>query len=136
GIWQASEIAQHRRAELMQASERKLHLGLNAHCSRHTETRRLLLQVIQQHCRAYSSLAAQDQDLALPGPRLSQQPVQRRQLSPPATQSEPGMTVGHRPPPRRERMRCRASDLTSQPDALIRPASKHQSKHSLKTTPW
>jgi hypothetical protein len=71
--------------------------------------------------------AARDQHPALSGPRLSQQPVQRRLLGPPATQSEPGMTVRHRPPPRRERTRYRASSLTSQPDALVRPASRHQS---------
>src|SRR5215470_3080611 len=90
-----------------------------------TETRRLLLQVIQQRSLGDSRLAAQDQHAALTGPRLSLQPVQRRQLGPPATQFKPGMTVGYRPPPRTERTRCRAASLSSQPDALARPASRH-----------
>jgi hypothetical protein len=38
---QANEIAQHRRAGLMQASERRLHLGLNAYRSLNTERRPL-----------------------------------------------------------------------------------------------
>lgn len=77
----------------MQSSEREFRLGLNAHRSRNTEPRRLLLQVIQQRGLADTRLAVQDQHPAPTRPRLSQQPIQRGHLGAPATQSRPRMTV-------------------------------------------
>jgi hypothetical protein len=69
----------------MQASERKLHLGLNARRPHHAALGRALLQVVQQDSLADSRLTAKDQHPALTRPHLSQQPVQRCQLGPPAT---------------------------------------------------
>jgi hypothetical protein len=94
----------------------------------------MLLQAIQQRGLAGARLAAQDQHPALTGPRLSQQLVQRRQLGPPAAQSEPGMTVGHRPPPRRTHEMPRIKpDLTARRPCQASESIPEQSV--IKTTP-
>jgi len=97
---QAREAVQQGRAQLMQDGERQFHLGLNARRPHHAALRRALLHVVQQNSLADSRLTAQDQHPALTGPHLSQQPVKRRLLGPPAAQSKPTVTAGHRPPPR------------------------------------
>ena len=89
-----------RGAQLMQDGEREFHFGLNTRRPHHAALRRALLHVVQQDSLADSRLTAQDQHPALTGPHLSQQPVKRRLLGPPAAQSRPTVTAGHRPPPR------------------------------------
>jgi len=98
--WQARQAVQHGRAQLMQDGERQFHLALNARRPHNAAVRRALLHVVQQDSFADARLAAQDQHPALTGPHLSEQPVKRRLLSSPATQSMPAATAGHRPPPR------------------------------------
>jgi hypothetical protein len=105
----------------MQAGESELHLGLNARRSRNTDPGCLFLQVIQQRGLADSRLAVQDKHAALTRPHLSEQPVERSQLGPPATQSRPRMTVRHWLPPRSgDGMKCRAvgGPTTSQTPSL------------------
>ena len=75
GAGQGIEVAEQRRAELMQAGERELHLGLNADRSHSPEPGRVLVQVVQQRGLTDSRLAAQDQHPAPARPCVSQQPV-------------------------------------------------------------
>jgi hypothetical protein len=60
-----AQPVEHRAAELMQAGERELHLGLHAGRSDDAPARCLLDDVLQQHGLADPRLAAQDQHLAL-----------------------------------------------------------------------
>jgi len=89
------EAIQHRRAHLMQAGERALHLRLDTRGARHTAARRLLDQVFQQRRLADPRLTAQDQYPALTRPHLIQQPIQRLTLGPPTHQARPRMAVWH-----------------------------------------
>ena len=55
---------QHRHAELMQAGERKLHLGLHTRGPQDSALRRRSREVVQQRALADAGLAAEDDDLA------------------------------------------------------------------------
>ena len=68
---------QERRAELMQACVRELHLVLLAGCPRDRAVRRAVHQAIQQRRLADSGLASYDERLALTRPEMRQKPVQR-----------------------------------------------------------
>ena len=61
GPGRRAQAAEHRRAELMQAGERDLHLGLHARRSHNATPRRPLLQVLQQGGLADARFTAQDQ---------------------------------------------------------------------------
>ena len=78
------EAVEDRRAQLVQTSERKLHLGLHPCRSRDTTPGRLLGDGVQQHRLADPWLAAQHQDPALPDPHICQQSVQCLALGAPA----------------------------------------------------
>ena len=72
----ARKVAQpveHRAAELMQARERQLHLGLHAGGANDAPARCLLHDVLQQRGLADPRLAAQDQHFALTRPHALQQ---------------------------------------------------------------
>jgi 3-oxoacyl-[acyl-carrier protein] reductase len=78
--WKRAEPAQHRRAELMQSGERQLHLGLDPSDPRHAETGCLPRAVVQKRCLADTRVAPDDQDRALAGADVLQQPVEQLAL--------------------------------------------------------
>ena len=78
------EAVEHRRAQLVQTRERKLHLGLHPCGSRDTTPRRLLGDVAQQRRLADPCFAAQHQDPALPDQHVGQQSVHCLALGAPA----------------------------------------------------
>jgi hypothetical protein len=71
---------EHRRAELVQARERQLHLGLHAGDPRHPEAGRLARAMVQQRRLADPSLPPHDQDRALAAADVLQQPIERSTL--------------------------------------------------------
>jgi hypothetical protein len=72
---QALDPVQERCAQLMQPSERELHLGLDARRPRPATSGRALKQVLKQRGLAGSGLTAQDQHLTLPRLHVRHQPV-------------------------------------------------------------
>ena len=66
-LWtrKSAYLAEHRTAQLMQAGERELHLGLHSRGSNDAAAGCVLHQVLQQRGLADARLAAQDQHLAL-----------------------------------------------------------------------
>ena len=81
-----SKQVEHRRAQLMQAREGKLHLVLDAGRLRQATAGRALLHVAQQRRLPDPRLAADDQYLALARPDAAQQSVERRALADPVVQ--------------------------------------------------
>src|SRR5215207_5147757 len=79
-LWKRPEPTQHRRAELMQSGERQLDLGLDPGDPRDAETGCLPRAVMQERRLADARLAADDQDRALAGADVLQQPVEQRTL--------------------------------------------------------
>ena len=77
---QCLEPVEHRRAQLMQAGEGELHLGLDARDPGDAALRGLLGDVLQQRRLADPGLAAQDQHRALPRADALQQAVQHLAL--------------------------------------------------------
>ena len=67
---------QQRRAQVMQAGEGELHLGLHARGPHHAAPRGLAGDVVDQRCLADPRLAAQHQDRAGARPGGPQQPVE------------------------------------------------------------
>src|ERR1044071_6558021 len=61
GFGEMAQPIKHRSAELVQAGERKLYLGLDADGAHDAALRRLRREVLQQRGLANSSLAAQDE---------------------------------------------------------------------------
>ncbi len=74
--WQPVELAEHRRAQLMQPGERELHLRLNARDPGDATLRGPLGDVLQQRRLADPRLAAQHLHRALPRPDALQLAVQ------------------------------------------------------------
>ena len=83
------EPVEHRPAELMDPSERQLHLRLNARELRDSVAGRLTGGVAQQRGLADAGLAADDQDLALASANPRQQPVEQFALAGPAHEARP-----------------------------------------------
>ena len=92
---QASELTEHRRAQLVQPGERKLHLGLDARGAGDATALRVLEHVLEQRRLADPRLAAQDQDPALPRPRIRHQALQRLARLAPTRQPRPVAALGH-----------------------------------------
>ena len=86
---------EHRAAQLMQPSERELHLGLHAGGTKDAATGCLLDDVLQQRGLADPCLAAQHHHLALTRPHASQQPIQRLALAASVEQSARSLAVRH-----------------------------------------
>jgi hypothetical protein len=98
-------------AELMQTGERQLHLGLHAGHAGDTTSGRAVTQVVQERGLAHARLAAQDQDPALPGAHVFQEPVEHLALSVPAAQPRARSGLGHGRPrvePAPRRLQARA----------------------------
>ena len=80
--WEVIEVVQHRRAQLVQAGEGQLDLGLDTHRSCHPapwlEPTR---QIVQEGCLADPRLAAQHEHLAPAGVQAAHQGVERRALA-------------------------------------------------------
>jgi hypothetical protein len=94
--WQMLEVSEHRRAQLMEPGERKLHLGLDARHSHDPISRRAFPQVAEQRGLADPRLAPHDQHLALTRLHTRQQPIQRLALAGTADQPDAwGVTVGY-----------------------------------------
>lgn len=92
-LGQAIEMLQHRRAQLVQAGEGQLHLGLDARRSGEPATRpESTRQVIQQSRLADAGLAAQYQHLARAGAQPGHEGVKGRALALPAAEfcGQPG----------------------------------------------
>ena len=86
--------AQHRRAQLMQARERQLHLRLHAHHACHPAPVRPPGQVIQQRGLTHARVATHHQGPALASPDRLDEPVQRVAFAAPVL--EPGcVSPGH-----------------------------------------
>jgi hypothetical protein len=79
---QAIETIEHGRAELMQARERELHLGLHSGGSRDATPRRTLDEIREQCGLADPRLATDDQHRALPGAHGRHEAIQRLALAP------------------------------------------------------
>ena len=92
---QPVQPAEHGRAQLMQARERKLHLRLDARRAHDAAPRRALRQVLQQCRLAEAGFASQDQYAAVARLDADEQPVQRLALAAPATQRRSAIPVGH-----------------------------------------
>ena len=86
---------EHRRAELMQAREGQLHLGLDARRSRDGHIRPRLAEVVQQRSLPDPGLAPQHERPALAVANRREQPVQQRALRASAAQGcAPPRSVG------------------------------------------
>ena len=92
---QRVESVEHRRAELMDAGERQLHLRLDARDLRDTESRRLPGDVLEQRRLSDARLASDDQDGALTLAHVCQEPVEHFALAGPV--NEPGRKGGGHP---------------------------------------
>jgi hypothetical protein len=90
-LGQRPEAAEHRRAQLVQPGEGKLHLRLDADHAGHRETRRLRGQLSQQFRLADPRLAPYDQDGAPAAAGFRDEPPQDLQLAGPAEQ--PGRRI-------------------------------------------
>ena len=90
-----SSRSSERRAELMQARERELHLRLHARRPRDPAARRALHQVLQQRGLADARLAAQHQHPALTRAHARQQLIQRLALAGPAEQPRHAIKCRH-----------------------------------------
>ena len=95
GRRQRLQPVEQRRAQMMQAGERELHLGLHAHRPRDATPGRLAGDVLQQRRLADTRLAAQHQRRALADPDARQQPVQHRALPLSALQHLAEVRAGH-----------------------------------------
>jgi hypothetical protein len=124
-----------RGAELLQAGERDLGLGLHARGARDVAVRRGLDQVLQQRGLADARLAAQDEHLAASRAHGFQQPVQRLALAAPSTQGRSRVAarsrhrgearvgaVGKQPSPRAPR-----APLGCRPAARVERGSRWES---------
>ena len=80
------QAVEHRAAQLVQGSERQLHLRLHARCPRHPASRRPPGEVVQQHGLAHTGLTAHYQRPALTGPHTSNEPVKCATFAEPAGQ--------------------------------------------------
>ena len=78
-----------RGAELVQAGERELHLGLDADGPSDLAVRSRVQQIRQQRGLADARLASHDEDAALPGTDALQEPIQHLTLAAPPTQLRP-----------------------------------------------
>ena len=85
-VRQMRETIQHRRAELMQAGERKLHLGLDARRPRDPTFRRARGEVLQQRGLADTRLAAKDEDSAMAREDVVNRLIEGLALAPPTPQ--------------------------------------------------
>jgi hypothetical protein len=86
---QVAGVIQHGRAQLMQAGEGQLHLGLDARRPRHPAAAGLPDQVAQQRAFAHAGRAAHHQGPALPAPHRVDEPVKRVPLGAPVGQLQP-----------------------------------------------
>lgn len=80
---EALERVEHRPEQLLQAGERKLHVGLHAGHPRHHASRRLLDQLLEQGGLSDTCLAAHDQGPAASGPNAGQEPAESLSLTAP-----------------------------------------------------
>ena len=103
------EPVEQRSAELVQARERQLHLGLDALDLRDAEPGRLPRRIPQQCGLADARLTADHERSAATAARAVEQPVQRVALV--DSPAEPG--PGHRPTDGNRRIRCRPYGLGS-----------------------
>jgi hypothetical protein len=94
-IRQVTEPVEQRRAQLMQAGERQLHLMLHAGRAHDAACRCPREQVVEQGGLADARLSPEHQHAALASPHTLQEPLQRLALAAPATQSRPGITLTH-----------------------------------------
>jgi hypothetical protein len=94
-VGQPLHPVEHRRAELMDARERELHLGFHARRPRDATPRRALHEVVEQRGLADARLAPQDQHAAVAGAHVVHQPRQRLALPASSTQIGPRGAVDH-----------------------------------------
>jgi len=92
---QPLESIEHRRAQLMQPRESKLHLGLDTRGVSHATPRRVPADVLEQRRLAHARLPAKHERAALAGPNRLHQAVERRGLAAPAEQPSLGDRAGH-----------------------------------------
>ena len=90
------ERAEHRPKQLLQPSERELHVSLHARRPGHHASGRLLDQLLEQRCLPDPRLAADDQDPAPSRPDIGQEPGESHLLTVPTAQS-PRLVFGRRP---------------------------------------
>jgi hypothetical protein len=90
-----AQAGEHRSAQLVEAGEGQLHLGLDARGPGDPAPGRALGQVVQQRGLAHAGLASHDQHLALARVDAGQEPVQPRLLALPAPQFGPALTSCH-----------------------------------------
>ena len=95
---QSLQPVEHRGAELMEAGEGQLHLGLHAGQPGEATSGRAAPQVVQKSGLADARFAAQDQHATLSRAHVLQQPVEHLALLVPTTQRRPRRGLGHRPP--------------------------------------
>src|SRR4249919_3193572 len=111
-------MIEHGRAELVEAAVGELHLRLDADGRGHVPTAETLGQVPQQRALADARLPQEDDDLALTGKRIRQEPVEGLTFG--STSQEP-----HRPPPwPRTRLRTRILYVTRVSNLLPRPTRR------------
>ena len=89
------EPVEHGRAELVQASERELHLRLDARRPRDAASRCARRRCSTAEPSCHPRLAAQDQHPALTGTNALHETVQRLALATPAEQSAPSIAIRH-----------------------------------------
>jgi hypothetical protein len=76
-FWQRGEPVEQRHAQLVQARERELHLGLDAHRAHRAEPGCRFSGMLQQRGLADAGFAAHHERDAAPGPCLGEQPFDR-----------------------------------------------------------
>ena len=86
GVRQLRETIQHRQAELMQAGERKLHLGLDPRGPRDATFRPARGEVLEQRGLADARLATQDEDSAMAREDVVDHLIEGLALAPPTPQ--------------------------------------------------
>ena len=91
-IGQVLQPVQHRRAQLLEPRERKLHLGLHSRRAGHAEPRRAPHRIVEECRLPDAGLTAHDQYLALTGPDPIEQLVEGLAF---ATPTPEGCVSGH-----------------------------------------